>query len=499
VEKSPNASSRLRPRARPLRDPDAWYVRDVDDGDRRDEVINGKQYVESLRDGRKTYLEGRRIEDLATEPATRVAVGITAAGYDHFYREDPEARNPLLTPPRSAEQLREIVELLRGVDMLAHTTFTSVMTLLTVAPTLAVGHPDLAERVYRHCEAVRREDKRVTECITDAKGHRALAPGKQEDPDSYVRVVERRDDGVVIRGAKLHITGASLAHELFVMPTKRMKPGEEDYAIACAVPADAPGVSTVNTTFAPRSEDDRHFPMSRQRQMPDCFVLFDDVFVPTERVFLDGQVEFSALFAHSLGLWERLGGVAEMAHDGDIMVGLAQLIAEANGLHRVAHVQEKISEMVIYATLVRAGLEAAMLHSHATEDGFVYPDELYTNAAKYHGAENFNTMVRHLHDIAGGAVLTSPTLGDLENPDLSPFLHKYMTANPAVSGEERMRLFHAIRDMTADAFGGWHLVTNVQSGGGLYAQRIVTRKHYDMEAAKQMAREAAGIPAPAIA
>ncbi len=462
-------------------------------------MITGEQYRESIVDGRKTYIEGRRIEDLASDPTTRMAVEAVARGYDAVYEPGEDSRNPLLTPPRSSEQLREIVGLLRGVDMLAHTTFTSVMTLLTVAPALAKEHPELAERIYRHCDEVRRRDLRVTECITDAKGHRALSPAKQEDPDAYVRVVERRPDGVVIRGAKLHITGASLAHELFVMPTKKMKPGEEDYAIACAIPANAPGVSTINTTFAPRVSDDRHFPISRHKQMPDCFVLFDDVFVPTERIFLDGQVSFSAAFAHSLGLWERLGGVGEMANDGDLLVGLAQLIAEANGLARVEHVREKISEMVIYTTLVRSGLEAAILNSHSTEDGFVYPDELYTNAAKYHGAANFNTMVRHLHDIAGGAVLTAPTVGDLENPELSPFVHKYMTANPEVSGEERTRLFHAIRDMTADAFGGWHLVTNVQSGGGLYAQRIVTRKHYDMEAAKEMARRAAGLDQPVTA
>lgn len=460
-------------------------------------MITGEQYRDSIADGRRTYIEGRRIEDLAGDPATRVAVEAVAHGYDAFYEPGQEARNPLLTPPRSKEQLREIVGLLRGVDMLAHTTFTSVMTLLTVAPMLAKEQPEMAERIYRHCEQVRRQDLRVTECITDSKGHRALPPGKQEDHDAYVHVVERRSDGVVIRGAKLHITGASLSHELFVMPTKKMKPGEEEYAIACAVPANAPGVSTINTTFAPRVEDDRHFPLSRKKQMPDCFVLFDDVFVPDERIFLDGQVEFSAVFAHSLGLWERLGGVAEMATDGDLLVGLAQLMPEANGLARVEHVKEKISEIVIYATLVRAGLEAAIANAHETEDGFFYPDELYTNAAKYHGAANFNTMVRHLHDIAGGAVLTAPTIGDMEHPDLAPFVGKYMTGNPEVSGEQRTRLFHAIRDMTADAFGGWHLVTNVQSGGGLYAQRIVTRKHYDMEAAKEMARHAAGLEQPA--
>ena len=456
-------------------------------------MLTGEQYVATLDDGRRTYIDGRRIKALSTDPTLRVAVDLVAAGYDRFHRAEPGARNPLLAPPTSREALRETVGLLRGVDLLAHTTFTSAMTLLTVLPQLDDKYPQYAERIRAHLDFVGDSDLRVTECITDAKGHRALSPGKQPDPEAYLRVVERRDDGVVIRGAKLHITGASLAHELFVMPTKKMRPGEEDYAIACAVPANAPGLSTINTTYAFRGEDDRHYPLSRKRQMPDCFVIFNDVFVPSERIFLDGQTEFSATFAHSLGLWERLGGVAEMAHDGDLLVGLAQLIADANGLSRVSHVKEKISEMVIYATLVRAGLDAAIANAHSTKDGLVYPDELYTNAAKYHGAAEFNVMARHLIDIAGGSVLTAPTIGDLELPELEPYVRRYMTGNPDVTGEDRLRLMHAIRDMVADAFGGYHYVTNVQSGGGLYAQRIVTRKHYPMDEVVAMARSAAGL------
>lgn len=453
----------------------------------------GEQYIESLSDGRQAYIDGRPIKDLATDPTTRNAVDLVASIYDKFYSDAPGARNPLLTPPTSSSQLREIVSMLRGVDMLAHTTFTSVMTLLTVAPQLEEKYPEFAQRVRKHLDYVATNDLRVTEGITDAKGHRALPPGKQTDTEAYVRVVERRPDGVVIRGAKMHITGASLAHELFVMPTKKMSPGEEDYAIACAVPANAPGVTTINTTYAFRGEDDRHYPLSRKRQMPDSFIIFDDVFVPNERIFLNGQTEFSAIFAHSLGLWERLGGVAEMVHDADILVGLAQLIAEANGLEKIAHVKEKISELTIYATLVRGGLEAALANSHTTADGFVYPDELYTNAAKYYGAAEFSVMARHLIDIAGGSVLTAPTIGDLEVPELETHIRRYMTANPAVSGEERLRLMHAIRDMVADAFGGWHYVTSVQAGGGLYAQRIVTRKHYPMKEVVEMVREAVGL------
>ena len=227
--------------------------------------------------------------------------------------------------------------------------------------------------------------------------------------------------------------------------------------------------------------------------MPDGFVVFDDVFVPDERVFLDGETANATVFAHALGLWERLGGVTAMVTQADQLVGLAQLIAEANGLARVSHVRDKIDEMLIHATLLRAGLEAALSNAHATPEGYYYPDELFTNAAKYQGAAQFHLMVRHLHDIAGGAVLTAPSLGDLEHPEIGPYVDKYMRTMDGVSAEDRLRLFHAIRDLTADAYGGWHLVTNLQSGGGLFAQRIVARKHYDMQRAKDLAREAAGL------
>ena len=182
-----------------------------------------------------------------------------------------------------------------------------------------------------------------------------------------------------------------------------------------------------------------------------------------------------------------------MVQQADELVGLAQLIAEANGSHKISHIREKIDEMIIHATLLRAGLEAALMHAHSTPEGFFYPDDMYTNVTKYQGAMQFNTMVRHLHDIAGGAVVTAPSMSDFDNETLRPFLEKYMATGDGITGEYRTRLFHAIRDTTADSYGGWHQVTNIQSGGGLFAQRLVTRRHYDMDRAKALALHAAGI------
>ncbi|MGH3762792.1 4-hydroxyphenylacetate 3-hydroxylase N-terminal domain-containing protein [Actinophytocola sp.] len=456
-------------------------------------MLTGRQYKDSLKDGRKVYFEGRLIEDFESEPVLAVPLQAIADGYDKYYSADPDAVNPLTIAPRSPEELRDRIPVITEMDLLLNVTYQSLMTLLVAAGRLADSAPEFVPRIQAYVEQARRDDIRATECITDAKGDRSLAPAKQSDPDAYVRVVDRQADGVVIRGAKLHITAAAFGHDLMVMPTKSMKPGEEDYAIACAVPVNSPGVHITNTTYHPLGRDPRDHPVSSRDSVPDSMVLFDDVFVPNERVFLDGPTAQAAVFAHSLGLWERLGGVSFMVNQADELVGLASLIAEANGTAKVSHVREKIDEMMIHATLLRAGLEAALSRSHVTPDGYYYPDDMFTNVTKYHGAANFNAMVRHLHDIAGGAVVTAPSMSDFENPDLKPLLEKYMSTGPDITGEYRTKIFHAIRDTTADSYGGWHQVTNLQSGGGLFAQRLVTRKNYDIERARALALKAAGL------
>jgi 4-hydroxybutyryl-CoA dehydratase/vinylacetyl-CoA-Delta-isomerase len=453
----------------------------------------GEQYLESIDDGRKVWFEGELVERVADHPILGQSARLIAEGYDKVY--DPTGdHSPFSDVPKDATGLREHIDFVHDMGMLAHVTYTSIMTLLTAAGRLMDSCPEEVERINAFVERARAEDLRITQCITDAKGHRRVRPGKQDDPDSYLHVVERRDDGVVVRGAKLHITAASLGHELMVIPTKGMKPGEEDYAIACMIPVNAPGVKFVDVSYAPRNADPGDFPVSGPASYPESFVILDDVFVPTERIFLDGQVQYATVFAHALGLWERLGGLSSMADGADLLVGLAQLIAQANGTEGVAHVRDKIDDMIIHATLVRASLEAAITHCHVGDNGAAFPDELYTNAGKYHAASNYDMLVQHLHDIAGGSIVTAPSLADLRNPEIGPAVRKYMQANPEFDGEVRLRLFHLIRDLTADTYGGWRLVTNIQAGGGLYAQKIVTRKWYPMDAAVAKAKELVGVP-----
>lgn len=455
-------------------------------------MMTGEEYKASLDDGRTTYFGGEQVKDLPEHPQLGVAVDNCADGYDWMIERSVDGKSPLAGVPTTPEELRDKVDLVHQSGMMSHVTYTSIMTLATVAGRMKDTTPQYIELMQQYMDDAQERDIRITQCITDAKGDRSKAPSQQHDPDAYVRVVDRQSDGVVIRGAKLHITGASLGHDLMTIPTKSMKPGEEDYAIAAMVPVNAPGVSIINTSYAPRHDDVRDFPASGTNNYPEGFVIFDDVFVPKEKIFLDGETSQAAIFAHSLGLWERLGGLSSMADGADVLVGLAQLIAEANGLAGASHVKEKISEMIIHATVVRACLEACLVHAKTGPFGAVFPDELYTNAGKYTGAATYNLMVRHVHDIAGGAIVTAPGIADLENPDIGDLARKYMTGADG-DGEYRTRLFHAIRDLTADTYGGWKAVTNIQAGGGLFAQRIVTRKHYDLDRAKALALASAGL------
>jgi 4-hydroxybutyryl-CoA dehydratase / vinylacetyl-CoA-Delta-isomerase len=458
-------------------------------------MLTGEQYKESLSDGRATYFEGERVDDLPGHPLLGHAVSRVANGYDWLAERAVDGNSPLSRVPGSPDELREMVDLVHHSGMMAHVTYTSIMTLATAAGRIKDAAPQYIEPIDAFIADAQRRDIRITQCITDAKGDRSRPPLKQDDPDAYVHVVDRQSDGVVIRGAKLHITGASLGHELMTIPTKAMKVGEEDYAIAAMVPVNAPGVKIINTTYAPRHADTRDFPVSGASATPEGFVVFEDVFVPNERIFLNGEVAQASVFAHSLGLWERLGGLSGMADGADTLVGFAQLIAEANGLGGEAHIKEKISEMIIHATVIRACLEAALTNAETGPLGAAFPSELYTNAGKYTGAANYHLMVRHLHDIAGGSILTAPSISDLDNPETGALIRKYMSTSGEVDGEYRTRLFHAIRDLTADSYGGWQSVTNIQAGGGLYAQRIVTRRHYDLAHAKQRALVVAGLAA----
>ena len=344
--------------------------------------------------------------------------------------------------------------------------------------------------MYRYC---RDNDLRAAEVITDPKGDRKRRAHEQDDPDLYVRIVDRNADGIVVRGAKLHITAASLVHELVVMPTKGMRQDEKDYAVSFSIPVNTKGVSIINRSFAPAALNEFDYPASAHHSMPEGFVVFDDVLVPWDRVFLAGEVQLASRLAQSLGLWERTGGVIEAVRLSELFVGLAQLVSEHQGKERDPVVMNTIAELITYAEMLRMSLDYACRHFEQAPSGMVFPNVLAINAAKYFYAANFHQNVRHLHDLSGGLVLTLPMEADLRHPEAGAYIRKYLHTKPDVDVEDRMRVYNLIRDLTADAYGGWQFVVALQAGGGLSAQRIMMNRTYDLARAKARALAAAGV------
>lgn len=439
-------------------------------------MLTGEQYRASIRDRRASYLDGERISDATTHPLVKSAVDWIAASYDRFYTAEAGSTNPMFGLPRTREELRVQVERLLSSDPTASQT-AGCMALATVAPQLGAVKHEYQRRLEAFLRDALNADVRVASARQEAGG---------------LRVVERTADGIVIKGAKQHVIGAAIVHELMVVPSRQLKPGEEQRAVACAVPVDSAGVRIVSITPAPRGSDTRDHPISRVHSMPTGLVLFDHVFVPHERVFLDGELAISGLLGDTLGVWERARAVAEQADLAELLLGLAQTISEMNGVASIEHIRDKLSSMTVYAAMCRAGWETALANARVGDDGMVRPDEAFIYAATAYGSQLFGEMVGYLHDVAGGSIATVPGLADLDNPETGPYLEKYMRTMKGVSGADRIKVFHLIRDLTADAYGGWLKVSNQHVAGGIFAARQAAHRNYDLEAVRARVREAIG-------
>lgn len=444
-------------------------------------MLTGEEYRSSIRDGRATYMDGKRLADVTADPLLKGSVDWVARTYDRLH--DGTDGNPMFARPASVEALKTQMRFLADADFTAATT-AGCMALGEILEDLHAIAPHYRDRLQAFLERCEREDLRISAAVEDGGIGEA----------GRVRVVDRRDDGIVLRGAKRHVLGASVVHELLVVPSGELS-GEqqEEAAVACAVAPASAGLKIINTTTAPRAEDDRHFPVSRLFSVPDCYVLFEDVFVPDERVFLCGEVAFASTLVDTLGIWERARSASEMADRAELVLGLAQTIAEMNGVDKVEHIRNKLSMIAVWASMCRAGWERALSNAGTTSAGTVRPDESAVYATKAYGGERYNDMLSYLHDISGGLVLTVPATADYDNQATHKYMEKYLRTMDGVTGEARMKIFHLIRDMTADQYGGWKKVTEQMIGGGLIAQRMNALDHYPLDDVKAKARAVAGI------
>jgi 4-hydroxybutyryl-CoA dehydratase/vinylacetyl-CoA-Delta-isomerase len=444
-------------------------------------MLNGDQYRESLRDGRAVFMDGERVEDVTTHPLIRVSADWVAATYDRFASEAAMGTSPLFSLPRTPAELQAQMDAMTAIDQASVAT-AGCMALRRLAPRLDELGTSYGERLNAFLSRCEAEDLRVAVAKLDAGA-------------GSVRVVARTPEGITIRGAKAGVIGGAVVHELLVVPQGAKRTEAGDTAVACAVPVDAPGVKVVAVTTAPRSPDTRHYPVSRERSMTDGVVLFDDVFVPNERVFLCSETQEATAFVDGLGVWERARVVALRAEEAETLLGLAQTIAEMNGVPNVGHIRQKLSTMAVYAGMCKAGWEAALANAETAADGTFVPNEMHVYSTKSYGDDFYNAMVSYLHDISGGLLLTCPSVADFENEATHMYMAKYLRTMPGVSGEDRMKVFHLIRDLTADTYWGWNKIVNQSVAGGMDAQRAAALVNFDLSGAKSQAQAAARLGA----
>jgi 4-hydroxybutyryl-CoA dehydratase/vinylacetyl-CoA-Delta-isomerase len=463
------------------------------------------EYRDSLRDGRTLWYRGRRVPDILAEPDLRVAVDHAALDYevshDPQYRDlavakDPDSGNEFsayYAIPHSSDDLLARARLIETVTALGGTMVTLVKEIGSDAlfGLLRVLEGDARERAVAFYEHCRDGDLSVAVAQTDVKGDRSLPPHAQADPDLYVHVVEERADGIVVRGAKCHTSIAANAHEIIVLPTRAMGPEDADYAVAFAVPVDTPGLSLFVSAYGAREHDAFEFPISSKHKMLETLTVFDDVFVPWERVFLYREPELAGAVSLAFVEFHRFTAVSYKLPLLDALVGTAALIAEMNGVIKAGHIREKITKLVIYAETVRALTEMAGIRSQIGEHGIAYPDPLTTNMAKYTFATGYHAALEIVQDCAGGLLVTGPGGADWANPEVRAVLEKFYAAK--APAEERLRLLNTISDLTARDFGGYHAVLAVHAEGSIEAEKLQIFRAYEPGKAIAYARRLAGL------
>src|SRR5713101_2556563 len=462
-------------------------------------------YRASLRDGRILWYRGRLIPDILAEPELRVAVDHAAldyeVGHDPQYRDLAVAVDPdtdaeysaFYRIPRSADDLLARSRLIETVTALGGTMVTLIKeigsdALFAMQRVLSGEKRARAVEFYQHC---RDHDLAVAVAQTDVKGDRSLPPHAQADPDFYVRVVEERADGIIVRGAKTHNSVSANANELIVLPTRAMGADDADYAVAFAVPVDTPGLSLYVSSYGAGDRNQFEFPLSARRKIVETLTVFDDVFVPWERVFACREPEIAATLALTFVEYHRFTAVSYKLPLVDALVGVAALAAEMNGVAGAGHIREKLTHLVIYAETVRALIETAAARARVGQHDLVYPDPMTTNLAKFTFATGYHHALELVQDCAGGLLVTGPGGDDWDVPEVRAVLEKYYRAQAAA--EPRLRLLHTISDLTARDFAGYHAVLAVHAEGSIEAEKMQILRSYDRGRAVTYAKRLAGI------
>ena len=471
-----------------------------------------EQYVESLRDDRTVYFKGEIVPDVTAHPV--IARAIAHASVDFELAEDPEVR-PLAVVEGTDPFSRYFLEPTSTADLveralLIETATSRCHTLVPLIKEIGTDALFALRRIGRRLDDLRGDSERsgrieaflahcrdndlaMSVAQTDVKGDRSLGPSAQPNPDSYLRIVERRADGIVVRGAKVHTSCTPNTNELIVLPTRAMGPADADWAVSFAIPVATPGLKLVASPYGSQQSDSFDSPISSARLMMETTTIFDDVFVPNDRVFLDGQSECAGPLALAFVDYHRFTAISYKLPLVDALVGAGALMADMNGITRAAHVREKLTWLIAYAETLRALVESAALRGRPDDAGVFVPDPLTVNIAKSHFAHGFHEALQHVQDLSGGLLVTAPSGADFDDPEIGPLLDSYLAGRDGVDGRSRIRALNMVSDLTTREFGGYHAVLAIHAEGSLEAEKMLIQRSYDPARVIAYARQLTGL------
>jgi len=475
-------------------------------------MMNKEQYMDSLRKLHPIiYLNGEKIQSVVDHPMTRPHVNSAGMTYelacDPMYEElmtttshlTGHKINRFTSVHQSTDDLVKKVKMLRMIGQKTGTCFQRCVgfdamnsTFITTYKVDQKYGTDYHERFKKYLVYVQDNDLMIAGSMTDPKGDRSKKPGAQADPDLFVHIVERRPDGIVIRGAKAHQTGMVNSHEMLILPTTNLGPDDKDYAVACAVPVDAPGVIHI---FGRQTNDNRRLDGDIDTGNSEYAIVggetltvLNDVFVPNERVFMCGEYEFAQEYVSTFAAYHRQNYGGCKVGLADVIIGSAYAMAEYNGV-RASHVRDKLTEMINMAETMYNCSLGCSCQGEKTEAGSYYVNTLLANTVKLNCTRYMYEISRLAHDIAGGFIATLPYEKDYRDPVTGPIIDKYFAANPNYPTEERIRMGRLLENMT----GGTALAESMHGAGSPEAMKIMLYRESNLEQKKEFAKKLAKI------
>lgn len=480
-------------------------------------MMTAKEYIESLRKLKTVvYLFGERVENFVDHPIIRPSINSVAMTY--ALAQNPEYEDLMTATSnltgkkinrfchlhQSTEDLVKKVKMQRLLGQKTGACFQRCVGMdafnAVYSTTFDIDQKygtDYHERFRKYMEYIQENDYTVDGAMTDPKGDRGLPPSKQKDPDLYLHVVEKREDGIIVTGAKAHQTGAVNSHEQLIMPTVAMKEEDKAYAVAFAVPSDAPGITMI---YGRQSCDTRKMEEAGCMDCGNCkfggqeaLVVFDKVFVPWERVFLCEEYEFAGVLVERFAGYHRQSYGGCKTGVGDVLIGAAATAAEYNGVEKASHIKDKLIEMVhLNETLYCCGI-ACSSEGEATKAGNYQINTLLANICKQNVTRFPYEIARLAEDIAGGLMVTMPSEKDFNSPEVGEMCRKYFKGNENVGVMDRMKIFRLIENMTLGTAAVGYRTESLHGAGSPQAQRIMIGRQGKISDKKILAKRLAGI------